>query len=150
MFGRCQTVVSTRYHTDYQPRCRRIYRGHLAWYGMGWTHAILTIIAVVGGSTFAADSLWQIPIYHNGDFVHAGDLGIPLLYAQPLVGVAVLVPPPAVIGIILWRRKVFGEPPNINRKLSWPTITTVIILGLWWMVPLGSIGMMYLHRLIDG
>lgn len=100
-------------------------------HGMGWTHAILTIIAVVGGSTFAADSLWQVPIYHEGEFVHADDLGVPLLFAQPLVGVAVLVPPPAVIGITFWRRKVFGEPPNINRKLSWSTITTVIILGIW-------------------
>ena len=116
---------------------------------MGWTHAFLTIAAVVGGSTFAANSVFQIPIYHDGDFVYSMDLGFQSVsYLQTLAQVAVFVPPPVVIGITLWRRKVFGEPPNINRKLSWSTLTTVIILGLWWMGPLGSIGMMYLHQLI--
>ena len=117
---------------------------------MGWTHAFLTITAVVGGSTFAAESLYLIPIYHDDDFVSTSDLGpfqFHYHYVYILVGVAVLVPPPVVIGITLWRRKVFGEPPNINRKLSWSTLTTIIILGLWWTGPLGSIGMMYLYQL---
>ena len=62
---------------------------------MGWTHAVLTIVAVVGGSSLAAEWVLQGIVYFDGS-VSYDDLSS--LYV--LVYVVLLVPPPVVIGVV--------------------------------------------------
>ncbi|MCG8626986.1 MAG: hypothetical protein MJE68_33920 [Proteobacteria bacterium] len=53
-----------------------------------------------------------------------------------------LIPPPVVIGITIWRGKAFGEPDGgTSRRVSLPGWVVVGILGFWWVMLLGSVGM---------
>lgn len=100
-------------------------------------------MAVVGGSSLAAEWVLQGAIYFD-DSASYDDLN-PLYVLAYMV---LLVPPPVVIGVVLWRGHVFGEPPGAGRKLSWPVLVTVIIVGVWWVGVLGSAGMMLLYTLM--
>ncbi len=55
-----------------------------------------------------------------------------------------LIPAPVAIGIIVYRKRLFFEPPDPNRGMSLPAIVTVTILGLLWSIPAYSITSFYL------
>lgn len=85
----------------------------------------------------------QGTIYFDGSVSYGG---LSSLYV--LTYVVLLVPPPVVMGVVLWRKKVFGEPCGGDRRLSGPVIVTVVIVGVWWVGVLGSAGMVLLYGLM--
>ena len=108
---------------------------------MGWVHAVLTILAVVGGSHFAAD----LPYYYHDEGV--ADLAQFHQLRFIIVGIIMLTPPPVMVGIVLWRGRAFGEPPDPDRRVSLPAMATAAILVLWWLMLAGSVGMSIAYQL---
>lgn len=75
------------------------------------------------------------------------DLGESFMFNYAMLSLPLaftLVPAPVTIGIIVYRKRLFFEPPEPNRSLSLPAIVTVTILGLLWSVPAYSIASFYL------
>lgn len=91
---------------------------------MGWAHAALTILAVVGAPPVV---LWGIywPDVEAAQFYDILDA---------LTWILILAPAPAVVGITIWRKRVFGERPRADGRMSLPAMTTVAILGMWWLL----------------
>lgn len=100
---------------------------------MGWVHAALTILAVVGAPPAVLSLLSLLGIYWP-------DVETVLFYdiLDALTWILILAPAPAVVGITIWRKRVFGEQPRADGRMSLPAMTAVAILGMWWLLPISS------------
>ena len=108
---------------------------------MGWAHAGLVILAVIGGSM---GSLHILGLINTSTFDDL-DKVFPLYHVVDSLQLAcLLVPAPVTIGIIIRRRRLFFEPPDPDRGMSLPAMVAVAVLGLWWLMYAGSIGLHYL------
>ena len=120
---------------------------------MGWSHATLTILAVVG-APFVLSSLLTYCTYQDplGCAVYfAPFAGASLLTYWPDAGwtrfyeisdvlqmILLWAPAPVVVGITLWRKRASGERPRADGRTTLPAMTTVAILGLWWLLLIGN------------
>lgn len=91
---------------------------------MGWAHAGLAILAVVGAPP---------AVYGLLPDIYWPDTGWAPLY-DDLSTMIFWVPAPVVVGITLWRRRVFGEQPRADGRTTLPAMTTAAILGMWWLL----------------
>ena len=91
---------------------------------MGWAHAVLTILVGVGASHAIS---WLLSLLDYG-------FGMKWLWLHDILGLILIIwaPAPIVIGITIWKKKVFGEQPRADGRMTLPAITTIIILGMWW------------------
>lgn len=101
---------------------------------MGWVHAALTILAVVGAPPAVLSLPSLLEIYWL-------DVEAAQFYeiSSALAMILILVLAPAVVGITIWRKRVFGEQPRADGRMTLPAMTTVAILGLLWLVPTSSV-----------
>ena len=108
---------------------------------LGWLHAGLAIVAVIGVSMGSIIILNLISILSMEMATsHDLDKSFPLAHMVNFLPLAcILVPAPAAIGIIIWRRRLFFEPPNSDRGMSLPAMVAVAVIGLWWLMPASSI-----------
>lgn len=115
---------------------------------MGWIHAGLVVVAVMGGSCALANMpiIYQIGVDEGAVFV-ARDIHELQTTISHLV---LLIPPPIVIGMTIWRGKAFGEPDGkIARRITLPGWATIGVLGLWWVMLWGSVGMYQISRWLN-
>ena len=110
---------------------------------MGWVHAGLVIVAVIGGSSWLAQMPFPISdalIMDAANMRQFHDTRLAVIHLM------LMVPPPVVMGITIWRGKAFGEPSRTNRRVTLPGWAVVGFLGLWWIMLWGSVGMYQLAR----
>ena len=108
---------------------------------LGWLHAGLAIVAVIGGSMGSIIILNLITILSMETAIsHDLDQSFPLAHIVNSLPLAcILIPAPVAIGIIIWRRRLFFEPSDPDRGMSLPAMVTVAVIGLWWLMPASSI-----------
>lgn len=98
---------------------------------MGWVHAILTILAVIGSPPVISSLLFRLEIYRLD--IEREQLYYDILNTLEMA--LILAPAPVVIGITIGRKKVFGEQPRADGRMTLPAMVTVAILGMWWLLP---------------
>ena len=99
---------------------------------MGWAHAALTILVAVG-APLAGLSLLSPFYWLDAETASFYDI------LDALTRIPILAPAPVVVGITIWRKRVFGERPRADGRMTLPAMTTVAILGMWWLFPVSSL-----------
>ena len=110
---------------------------------MGWVHAGLVIIAVIGGSSWLAEMPFHVSdegLIYTSEIRQFHDTQLAVAHLM------LMIPPPVVIGITIWRGKALGEPSRADRGVTLPGWATVGFLGLWWVMLWGSVGMYQMAR----
>ena len=108
---------------------------------LGWLHAGLAIVVAIGGSMGSIIILgWIDMLLMETATSNDLDKFFPLFHVVDSLYLAcILVPAPVVIGIIIRRRRLFFEPSDPDRGMSLPAMVAVAVIGLWWLMPAGSI-----------